>query len=127
VFGVAARYHEPRLIEPFGAPLPAGTGRRVVAVAGIARPARFFAALRTAGWDVARELVFRDHHWFTPADVESMQRAAVETKADLIVTTEKDAMRLRGVTSAFAYLPMELAIEPAAPFAEWLSRRLRAA
>ena len=151
VFGLRAQYDEPRLIEPFGEPLPPGTGRRVVAVAGIARPTRFFAALRAAGWDVARELVFRDHHWYTQGDLESMQRAADETKADLIVTTEKDAVRLdhlvartlsgsRGeADTAFggagkarparllAYLPMQLAIEPAAPFAEWLSSRLRAA
>lgn len=140
VFGVTAKYDEPRLIEPFSAPLPPGLGRRVVAVAGIARPERFVAALRECGWDVARELLFRDHHWFTPGDLAAIQRAAEDTKADFIVTTEKDAMRLAGregppyapVGQGFtpcqiAYLPMQLAIEPAAPFAEWLSRRLRAA
>ena len=144
VFRVTPRYEQPRLVEPFGAPLPSGTGRRVVAVAGIARPERFFAALRAAGWEVARELVFRDHHWFTPRDLESMERAATDTQADLIITTEKDAVRLdflvartlsgsRGEpdkarpTRALAYLPMQLVIEPAAPFAEWITERLRAA
>jgi len=133
VFRVTPWYDEPRLVEPFGAPLPAATGRRVVAAAGIARPERFFAALRTMGWDVARELVFRDHHWFTPRDLESMQRALTDTQADLIITTEKDAMRLgpggpRGsAPHVLAFLPMRVAIEPAAPFAEWLTERLRAA
>ena len=130
VFRVTPRYEAPRLVEPFGAPLPAATGRRVVAVAGIARPERFFVALRAAGWDVARELVFQDHHWFGPRDLEAMRRAVSDTQADLIITTEKDAVRLGHDMSALhlmAYLPMQLAIEPAAPFAEWLAGRLRAA
>ena len=33
-----------------------------MALAGIARPDRFFGALRDAGWQIAREVVFRDHH-----------------------------------------------------------------
>ena len=70
------------------------TGRRVVAVAGIARPARFFDALRADGWDVAREMVFRDHHWFSHRDLAAIERAAADERADLIVTTEKDAARL---------------------------------
>src|SRR5205814_172285 len=42
----------------------------VVAVAGIARPERFFRDLRSAGWNVAATLSFRDHHRFTPSDVD---------------------------------------------------------
>lgn len=130
-FRVTPRYEELRCVHPFGAPLAAATGRRVVAVAGIARPERFFAALRASGWDVAREIVFRDHHWFSARDLESIQKAAAESNADLILTTEKDAMRLDALvarpTAVFAFLPMHVVIEPAASFAEWIADRLRAA
>jgi tetraacyldisaccharide 4'-kinase len=100
-----------------------GDGRTVVAFAGIARPERFFAALRSLGYDVARELTFRDHHWYSAADAEMILAAARETNASLIVTTEKDAVRC---DMDVAVLPMTVAIEPAAHFAEWLTVRLHA-
>src|SRR5712691_506237 len=48
---------------------------RVLAFAGIARPERFFNALRSLGYDVVREMTFRDHRWYTPADLDAIQRA----------------------------------------------------
>jgi tetraacyldisaccharide 4'-kinase len=47
---------------------------RVVAFAGIARPERFFNALRSLGYDVARELTFPDHHWYTAGDIAAFRR-----------------------------------------------------
>ena len=166
VFRLMPRYDEPRLVEPFGVATPAPVVRRTVAVAGIARPERFFAALRAEGWDVVEERVFRDHHWFTLRDLESIRRAAVDAKADVVLTTEKDAVRLdslvgralsgspggpeaphraspggsvRGGDPAaeasptgdrepvWAFLPMQIGIEPAPSFAAWISDRLGAA
>ena len=63
-------------------------------MAGIARPQRFFAALRQQGWEVVDELVFRDHHWFTARDLVRVAAAARRAGADFVMTTEKDAMRL---------------------------------
>ena len=145
-FRVVVHYDEARLIDPFAASLPALPDRRVVAVAAIARPERFFAAARAQGWDVAREIVFRDHHWFTSRDLEAISNAARETGAAIVMTTEKDAMRLlpmspvgralsgsprepgrvRATGSLWAYLPMRVTIEPAERFAAWLQERLAA-
>jgi tetraacyldisaccharide 4'-kinase len=132
VFRVLPRYDQPRLVEPFGAALPRPVGRCTVAVAAIARPERFFAALRAEGWDVAQEFVFRDHHWFTTRDLESIRRAAVDAQADLILTTEKDAVRLGSLVSQdseppWAFLPLHLGVEPPTSFVAWISDRLSAA
>jgi len=141
VFRINPRHEAPRLVDPFGAALPAFVGRRTVAVAGIARPERFFAALRANGWDVVEERVFRDHHWFTSRDLESIRRAALDAKADLVLTTEKDAVRLDSLVArvlsgsrptgnrepVWAFLPMQIGIEPAPSFAAWISDRLGAA
>ena len=129
LFRMTFRYETPRLVEPFGAALPASAGRRAVAVAGIARPERFFAALRAEGWDVAEELVFRDHHWFTTRDLESIRRAALDAKADLVLTTEKDAVRLDSRVAhergpVWAFLPLQAGIEPASLFSAWMNERL---
>lgn len=98
-------------------------GARVVAVAGIARPARFFDTLRAQGYEVVRELAFPDHHWYTKNDLARVSHAARATGADLIATTAKDAVRLPPQT-AWAVLPITSEIEPADRFAAWLEDRL---
>ena len=102
--------------------------KRVVAVAGIARPQRFFDALRKQGYDVAREFPFPDHHWFTTADVREIEAKVRELGASAVVTTAKDAMRLEryrsGLTSPWAILPLSVFVEPSAEFEAWLLSRL---
>jgi tetraacyldisaccharide 4'-kinase len=115
-----------RLVEPYGAPLEPTEGS-VVAVAGIARPQRFFADLHAAGWPIARELPFRDHHRYSAADVARIFRAAREEGADLVVTTEKDLVRLlpfRPFPLPMAWAPLSVRIEPADAFNQWLMASL---
>ena len=125
VFRMTTHYEALRPVDAAAVPLDQRGAGRVVAVAGIARPERFFAALRAEGWDVVCELVFRDHHWFSEAEKRKITAEAAGAGADLIVTTEKDATRLS--LPNLYYLPMRVAIGPEARFAEWLAERLRAA
>src|SRR5439155_24410082 len=82
----------------------------VVAVAGIARPERFFRDLRSAGWNVAATLSFRDHHRFTPSDVDRIGAAARAANA-VVLTTEKDAVRLEGTRlGRVAVVPLTVSI-----------------
>ena len=105
------------------------SGRTVLAVSGIARPARFHEALAAEGWTVAHQIAFRDHHWFTPRDVARIADAARTVRADVIVTTAKDAVRLEDLaaqssTIPWAYLPMVAAVAPPHEFEPWLRSRL---
>jgi tetraacyldisaccharide 4'-kinase len=70
-------------------------GRRVLAFAGIGRPAKFFATLREAGADVADAVAFPDHHRFTARELEMLMARARRLDA-VPVTTAKDAVRLPG-------------------------------
>jgi tetraacyldisaccharide 4'-kinase len=97
--------------------------RRALAVAGIARPERFFDALRGQGFEIVGEMAFPDHHWFTSSDLESIARQAASANADVVITTEKDAVRI-GAQPGWAALPMAVAIEPAGAFADWLLARI---
>jgi tetraacyldisaccharide 4'-kinase len=102
---------------------------RVVAVAGIARPERFFQDLDASGWRVVRTLTFRDHHPFTTSDVERIERMARAEDA-CIVTTAKDAVRLERVAAPearIAVVPVAVTIEPAERFTRWLIERVRGA
>ena len=124
-FTVTRVYESPRKVAPLGECVDT-RGRRLLAVAGIARPQRFFAALRAHGWDVAGEVCFRDHHWFSSADMERIAGLARELQVDLILTTEKDAVRMVDVPASgppLAYLPMRVSIEPPPQFMTWLREK----
>ena len=101
----------------------APSGTRVVAVAGIARPERFFTTLRDQGFEIVRELRFPDHHWFSSDDLDRIRTIAKDASADLVVTTEKDAVRV-APQSGWAVLPMTAVIEPPELFSSWLRERL---
>jgi tetraacyldisaccharide 4'-kinase len=120
---------EGRLAEPWGAPVELTFGT-ALAVAGIAHPQRFFSDLRAKGWPIARELSFRDHHSYSRRDVDRIFRAARDEGAGLVVTTEKDLVRLlpfRPFRLPVAYVPLVIGIEPDASFGQWLVDSLRAA
>ena len=104
------------------------TGDPVFAVAGIARPDRFFSDLTAVGWRVAGTLTFRDHHRFRQRDVGRIESRAKAVRAAIILTTEKDAVRLaacdlRGLP--IASVPLVATIEPPDQFADWLLEQIR--
>ena len=130
VFQLTRRLERPRRCNAPEVPAAIAPGARVLAVAGIARPERFAAALKAAGWIVAGELWFRDHHPYGAADVERMLRRAAETRADAVLTTEKDLVRLLPVLPAaapIAWVPLAVSVEPAVEFRAWLVERIAAA
>jgi tetraacyldisaccharide 4'-kinase len=99
----------------------------VVAVAGIAGPERFFGALSAAGWTVARTLGFADHHDYRARDIARMAAALAESGAHAIVTTAKDAVRLRALGPLpfpAASVPLEVRVDPADDFRTWIFARL---
>lgn len=130
MFGLRRQLGAPKLVEPFGQPFAGAPGARVVAVAGVARPARFFDDLRRTGWTVATELTFRDHHNFTRRDVDNIVRAAHAAQAAAVMTTEKDVMRLlplRPIPVPVVWLPLAVTIDPETGFRTWLRERIAAA
>ena len=111
--------------------VPPGHDDRVVAVCGIARPERFLATLEHQGWRVADSIVFKDHHWFSEADLRRIDEAVETVHAKAVLTTEKDAVRLNAVAASprapWWMVPVEASIEPGAVFADWLASRVRSA
>ncbi|WP_424361650.1 tetraacyldisaccharide 4'-kinase [Methylocystis parvus] len=104
-------------------------GARVVAFGGIGRPGKFFQTLKETGADIVVARNFPDHHRFSGADIASLA-ALRERYGARLITTEKDAMRLRGTALPFGVLPIRLvfeqADEPWTTLAEALERaRLR--
>ena len=71
------------------------TDRKVVAFCGIGNPNSFFALLRREGFDVSLTREFRDHHSYTQTDVDRIVREASARGAQALVTTTKDAVKLK--------------------------------
>jgi tetraacyldisaccharide 4'-kinase len=118
-----------RLADAGGTPLAPSSGP-VVAVAGIAHPAGFFRDLEGAGWTIARELPYHDHHNYSSADLKRIVEAARASGAGAVVTTEKDLVRLlpfRPFAVPVAFVPMTLDLEPAGTFDAWLMKTLEIA
>lgn len=80
-------------------PPKALAGRRVVAFAGIARPGRFREMVVRLGVEVAAFIPFRDHHRYSAFDLGEIAAAARRHGTDVAVTTEKDAVRLAGLSA----------------------------
>jgi tetraacyldisaccharide 4'-kinase len=68
-------------------------GHRVLAFAGIGRPAKFFETLRSSGAEIVEARAFPDHHVFTIAERTQLAARARALSATL-VTTAKDFVRL---------------------------------
>jgi tetraacyldisaccharide 4'-kinase len=108
------------------AEVPAGT--RVVVVSGIARPERFEQESREAGLEVTAAMSFRDHHPFTRQDLATIAGRVLETNSALVLTTEKDFVRLlplRPWPFRVAVRPQSVRVEPAASFAALVLDRVR--
>jgi tetraacyldisaccharide 4'-kinase len=102
----------------------------ILAVAGIADPSGFFRDLKAAGWTIARELPFRDHHRYGAADLARIAGAARASGARLVLTTEKDLVRLlpfRPFAVPVAYVPMTVEIDRPGALDEWLVQTCRGA
>ena len=69
-------------------------GSKVVAMAAIGNPAPFLENLR-AKYNLVNELLWGDHHPYVVRDLRRMEEALAEAGEDaVIVTTEKDAVKL---------------------------------
>ena len=86
---LAGAMAEPLLRPGQGVALASLAGKRIVAAAGIGNPGRFFAMLRAAGLSVD-ELALPDHHDF-------LDQPFARVDADIILITEKDAVKCRQI------------------------------
>ncbi|MBI5181488.1 MAG: tetraacyldisaccharide 4'-kinase [Nitrospirae bacterium] len=86
--------------------------KTVTIFSGIANPLSFHYLIKKTGARIANEFIFNDHHAYTKEDIDKInppfsgarsrgikgdKGRASDKKADLIITTEKDAVKIRGL------------------------------
>ena len=74
-------------------PLEALEGKYIGAISGIAQPKSFDSLLKKLGGKVMFHTTFSDHHAFTKKEIEPFMDRCINRGVDMIVTTEKDAVR----------------------------------
>jgi tetraacyldisaccharide 4'-kinase len=89
--------HAPQYLERvFGGgrlPLENLRGKYVAAISAIAVPESFEGLLKKLGAQVEFHRTFADHHPFTPREVDRFMNRCIARDIELIVMTEKDAVR----------------------------------
>ena len=96
-------------------------GKKILAVAGIARPERFFGLLEESGMRPDIRMTFPDHHAYPPATLEKILAVARKKRIEAIITTEKDGVKFLDRLGLFARLRiyvMDIGLDLPASFFE---------
>jgi tetraacyldisaccharide 4'-kinase len=92
--------------------------KKLAAFCGIARPSRFFDGLQQLGFEVVSFLPYPDHYSYPRGSLEKVVRAGRRAGAEVLITTEKDGLKIAGRQKELAEIPtyvlrIGLAIDPA--------------
>jgi tetraacyldisaccharide 4'-kinase len=110
--------------------IPDLAARAAFAVAGIAGPERFFSDLRGLGCSVVGTRAFPDHHPYSRKEMLRIAAAAHTARAQVIVTTEKDYVRMlpwRPFPMPVECAALTMEPDPPSEFRHWLTGALGAA
>jgi tetraacyldisaccharide 4'-kinase len=83
---------------------------RVAAFCAVGNPASFFNMLRREGYEIAVERAFPDHHVYSQEEIDAVSRAARDAGAEVLVTTAKDAVKLRTLSFSIPCYVVEIEI-----------------
>ncbi len=92
--------HEPIRVIDFASksklPIEFLKNRKIIAFAGIANPNSFLETLNKLGANVIKFQNFKDHFMYTPKEIELLANTLNGCNAEILITTEKDAVRFSG-------------------------------
>lgn len=77
------------------------------AFCALGNPNNFFNQLRRENFNLITTKSFPDHHIYTQIDVRNIEKEAIETGAEVLLTTAKDAVKLKHLKFNFACYVME--------------------
>ncbi|HEX8845071.1 MAG TPA: tetraacyldisaccharide 4'-kinase [Pyrinomonadaceae bacterium] len=83
----------------------------VAAFCAIGNPSAFFEQVRREGYRLELTRTFPDHHFFTQADVDALTSEARRVKAQALLTTAKDAVKLRALNFELPCYVLEIELE----------------
>jgi tetraacyldisaccharide 4'-kinase len=91
--------------EPLMAPA------RVGGFCAVGNPRSFFEHLRRAGYELALEKSFPDHHVYSQDEIDAIVREAKALAVTALITTAKDAVKLRTLSFSIPCYVLEIEID----------------
>ncbi len=80
--------------KPLPLAMKALDGKNAVLFSGIARNNKFKETMEELGCRITSHLEFPDHHSYTSTDMININRQIQQDKADLVITTQKDMIKI---------------------------------
>jgi tetraacyldisaccharide 4'-kinase len=74
-----------------------GTTDKCLAFCALGNPNNFFEQLRRENYNLGATQAFPDHHFYTPKDIEKLTAKAKQNNAEILLTTAKDAVKLKNL------------------------------
>jgi tetraacyldisaccharide 4'-kinase len=84
---------------------------RVAAFCAVGNPDSFFEQVRRSGYELGLQKFFPDHHVYSQDEIDSLARAAQDVGASALITTAKDAVKLRTLSFSLPCYVLEIEIE----------------
>ncbi len=102
-------------------------GKKIYAFSGIANPDNFSKTITSLGGIITETLIFPDHHVYNREDIARITEGASSSEAELILTTEKDHMKLIDFNDFLRdifILRITMEVAPSGKFEECLLEKL---
>jgi tetraacyldisaccharide 4'-kinase len=105
------------------------TTERCFAFCALGNPRNFFEQLRKENFNLASTEEFPDHHFYTQKDIEKLQTKARKANAEVLLTTAKDAVKLKNLEFDLPcfVVASEMVFDAENDFRDWLILRIKAA
>lgn len=100
-------------IDQQGSVQPSETlrGRKVFAFCGLGNPDSFFAMVERLGAAVVGRRAFPDHAAYDAGTIQELSNAAVAAGADILLTTQKDFVKLAGLAGSLPIWQLAIRME----------------
>lgn len=94
----------------------------------LGNPHNFFEQLRKENYDLVSTEEFPDHHFYTAKDIAEMEIKAGRANADVLLTTAKDAVKLKDLKFDLPCLVVEsrMIFDDESNFRDWLLAKIKA-
>jgi len=89
------------------APVSLPPKEKALAFCALGNPEAFFGQLRAEGFDLAETKKFPDHHAYSQKDILELEELARRNNAELLLTTVKDAVKLKELQFSMPCLVVE--------------------
>jgi len=100
----------PLIDAPIDSPDNLPDKKRSAAFCAVGNPQSFFEHLRREGYELSVEKIFPDHHSFTQKDIDTVVHDVQRVGAENLVTTAKDAVKLRSLSFSIPCYVLEIEI-----------------